>query len=90
MLYDHIINGNHNCTITYIDFKAAFDSVSHKFLDATLAKAGASRKTRAIFRAIYEVAAGVVRAKGTDGNLAQKEVVILSLIFSLSVIGVLM
>ena len=54
--------------VTYIDYSAAFDSVSHKFIDATLADAGASRKTRAIFRAIYEAAAGVARVSGIDGT----------------------
>ena len=68
VLYDQIINGNSKCVVTYIDFSAAFDTVSHKFMDATLAKAGASRKSRAIFRAIYSAAAGVARVNGTDGK----------------------
>ena len=70
MLYDHIIRGNTNtkCTLTYIDYIAAFDSASHKFLDRALSKAGASRKTRAMFRAIYEVAVGVARANDIDGK----------------------
>ena len=54
--------------ITFIDFKAAFDSVSHKFIDAVLIRAGATRKTRAIFRAIYEAAKGMVRVNGTLGK----------------------
>ena len=44
------------------------NSVSHTFLDAALAKAGASRKTRKIFRSIYEVAAGTIRINGTNGS----------------------
>ena len=68
MLYDQIIRGDKRCVVTYIDYTAAFDSVSHKFIDATLAAAGASRKTRAIFRAIYSAAAGVARVGGTDGQ----------------------
>ena len=52
VLYDNIIANNKNCVVTYIDFAAAFDSVSHKFLDEALAKAGAKRKTRALLRAI--------------------------------------
>lgn len=54
--------------ITYIDFAAAFDSVSHRFLDAALAKAHASRKTRAMFPAIYKAAAGAARVKDKDGK----------------------
>ena len=52
--------------VTYIDFKVAFDSVSHKFIDAALAKAGAKRKTRSIFRAIS--ATGVAKVSGTQGK----------------------
>ena len=68
ILYDNIIRGDKFYTVTYIDYAAAFDSVSHKFLDAALANAGASRKTRKIFRSIYEVAAGTVRINGTNGS----------------------
>ena len=68
LLYDQIINGNSRCTITYIDYTAAFDTVSHKYIDTTLVNAGGSRKMIAIFRAIYRVAAGMVRANITDGK----------------------
>ena len=67
-LYDFVIRGKQDCVITFIDYKAAFDSVSHKFIDAVLVRAGASRKTRAIFRAIYEAAKGIVRVNGTMGK----------------------
>ena len=67
-LYNYIIKGKKSVVITFIDFKAAFDSVSHKFIDAVLARAGASRKTRAMFRAIYEAAKGMVRVNGTQGQ----------------------
>ena len=69
MLYDQIINGDDKCMVTYIDYKAAFDSVAHKFLDLSLASAKASRKSRAIFRTIYAVASGVAKVKGTDGKI---------------------
>ena len=39
--------------ITFIDYTAAFDTVSHKFLDEALAEAGAPIKARAMFRAVY-------------------------------------
>ena len=68
VLYDQVINNNRACIVTYIDYTAAFDSVSHKFMDATLANAGASAKSRAIFRAIYNAAAGITRVNGTDGG----------------------
>ena len=70
VLYDQIIRRNTKCVVTYIDYTAAFDSISHKFMDSTLGAAGASRKSRAMFRAIYNVAAGVARARSTDGKYA--------------------
>ena len=68
VIYDNIIRNKTNCVVTYIDFAAAFDSVSHKYIDAALGKAGASRKTRAIFRAIYKAAQGAARVQGLDGE----------------------
>ena len=68
LLYDHIIKNKKKCVITFIDYTAAFDSISHKFLDRTLEIAGASRKSRAIFRAIYKTATGTARVRGTDGK----------------------
>ena len=35
--------------LTFLDYRAAFDSVSHKFLDEALGEAGCSHKTKAIF-----------------------------------------
>ena len=67
-LYDFVITGKLPCVITFIDYKAAFDSVSHKFLDSVLARAKVSRKCRAIFRAIYNVAKGMVRVNGILGK----------------------
>ena len=52
----------------FIDYTAAFDTVSHKFLDEALGKAGASNKCRKMFRKIYEVASAVVRMRDTDGT----------------------
>ena len=72
VLYDYIIQNKKSCIVTFIDYTAAFDSISHKFMDATLAKAGASRKSRAIFRAIYAAATGSARVRSqvrsTDGE----------------------
>ena len=61
IIYDKIIRENEKLVETFIDFKAAFDSLSHKFIDAALVKAGASRKTRTMFRAIYKVTIGVAK-----------------------------
>ena len=58
----------------FIDYKAAFDSVSHKFIDETLEKAGVSTKARAIFRAIYKAAAAYTTAAGTDGKRIRSDI----------------
>ena len=43
-------------------------NISHKFLDRSLARAGASRKTRAMFRAIYKATEGMTRVRGLNGQ----------------------
>ena len=72
-LYDFIIRGKKSCIVTFIDYKAAFDSVSHKFIDEVLIAAKASRKCRAIFRAIYDTAKGIVRVNGILKNKIYSE-----------------
>ena len=73
VLCDQIIKNDSTLFVTYIDYSAAFDSISHKFLDRSLASAGASRKTRAIFRAIYAAAEGIARVNGLHGNNVYSE-----------------
>ena len=60
--------------LTFLDYRAAFDSVSHKFLDEALREAGCSNKTRAIFRGIYLSTSAVVRAKmpGDESEVTSK------------------
>lgn len=59
--------------MVFIDYSAAFDSVSHKFIDATLQKAGASNKLRAMFRAVYKSATAYTTVKGTDNTSVRSE-----------------
>ena len=68
LLYDYVIRGKRDCIVTFIDYKAASDSVSHKYIDAILIRAGASRKSRTIFRSIYDAAKGMVRVNGILGQ----------------------
>ena len=68
VLYNQMISEDKLLYVTFIDYQAAFDSVSHKFLDVSLKKAGATRKTRAMFRAIYSAAEGTARVRGLQGN----------------------
>jgi hypothetical protein len=72
-LMDKVLLSQENCVVTFIDFIAAFDSVSHKFLETSLFEAGASEKSRAMFRAIYGKAAAVVRVTAADGTAVHSE-----------------
>ena len=68
VLFDQALEQGEELVIAFIDYTAAFDSVSNKFLDQSLKRAGTSRKTRAIFRAIYAAAEGTARVRGLDGK----------------------
>ena len=55
---------------TFIDYSSTFDTVSHKFLDRALARAGATNKVRAVFRdVLYSSAAAYTTAPDTDGKV---------------------
>ena len=67
-IYDEMLARGEELFATFIDYSAAFDSVSHKFLDEALRDAGASNKTRAMFRAMYKAASANVKVADVDGN----------------------
>ena len=73
-IYDALLQRGEPLYVSFIDYSAAFDSVSHKFLDIALTKAGASNKTRAMFRAIYRAARVRTEVQGTDGKVVLSEV----------------
>ena len=64
----HVLGRDDRAFIVFIDFVAAFDSVSHKLLDAAMKAAGASDKCRAVFRAIYAKASAKVRVWSENGE----------------------
>ena len=76
-LIDFTIEANEAMTILFIDFVAAFDTVSHRFLDRAMAavphKTANERarmtKCRAIIRAIYSKATAAVRVRKADGTI---------------------
>ena len=73
ILYNQVINKDDSCVITYTDYTTVFHSISlssHKFMDRSLAVAGASRKNRSIFHTIYRVVTGIARVRGTDDTYA--------------------
>ena len=75
-LIDKVLTTQDRCTICFIDFVAAFDTVSHHFLDEALGYATehammepeCSETCRAIFRSIYAKATGCVRVTASDGE----------------------
>ena len=67
-LIDFVIGEDAQMIATFIDFVAAFDTVSHHFLDQALAEAKVPDKCRAILRAIYESATAMVRVTNADGS----------------------
>ena len=72
-IYDWVLAQQKELFVTFIDYTAAFDSVSHKFLDQALARAGASNKSRAIFRAIYNAASARTEVADVDGKTVLSE-----------------
>ena len=67
-LYDYVLENGHQMFAAFIDFSAAFDSLSHKFIDKSLDAAGVTDKTRAMFRAIYSSATARTAVPGIDGE----------------------
>lgn len=68
VLMDHAIGEGSLLVSTFVDYVAAFDSVSHHFLDEAMAEAGGTDKCRMVFRAIYGKAAAVVRVRTSGGE----------------------
>ena len=70
-LCDEMLLLGKSLAITFIDYAAAFDSVSHKFIDAALTSAGVGNKERAIFREVYKSASAFTTVNSTDGGNVQ-------------------
>ena len=73
-LCQDILRQGQALTINFVDYAAAFDSVSHKFLDKALEKAGASNKMRAMARAVYAAAAAFTTVPDADGKCIKTDV----------------
>ena len=63
-----MIDLGESLAITFIDYSAAFDTISHKFSDEALEAAGAPVKIRALFRAMYVAASAYTTVPDTDGK----------------------
>jgi len=67
-IFDEVLARKGKLYATFIDYSAAFDTVSHKFIDRALDDAGATHKTRAMFRQIYKSATARTEVEGIDGQ----------------------
>jgi hypothetical protein len=67
-LCDHVLRLGKQIAATFIDYSAAFDSISHKFLDEALAEAGVSNKMRAMSRDVYSAASTFTSVPAPDGG----------------------
>ena len=67
-IINEIVKAGQEAVITFIDYTAAFDSISHRFLDESLAEANVQPKVRRMIRAIYSCATGAVRMQGASGE----------------------
>ena len=68
-----LLREGREAVITFIDYTAAFDTESQKFLDEALGTAGVSAKVRRVIQAIFRVAHGCVRLRKNDGTFAQSD-----------------
>ena len=55
------------------DYRSAFDSMRHSAMEAALKRAGAKRKSVAMFRLICKMAVGVVTVRRANGSMAKSE-----------------
>ena len=68
LLMDAVLRAGKEAVVTFIDYRAAFDTISHRFLDESLAAAGVQPKIRRIVKAIYTEATGMVRLRLPSGE----------------------
>ena len=68
LLMDAVLRAGKEAVDTFIDYRAAFDTISHRFLDESLAAAGVQPKIRRIVKAIYTEETGMVRLRLPSGE----------------------
>ena len=73
LIIDEIVKADQEATVVFIDYTAAFDSVSHRFLDESLAEANLQAKERSMVRAMYSSANGAVRIRQQSGDHVYSE-----------------
>ena len=69
LLIDDVVKAGREAVVTFIDYTAAFDSVSHRFLYETLSEANVPPKVCRVINAIYSAANGAVWIRQPFGQL---------------------
>ena len=67
-LCEQVMSMGRTLAATFVDYSAAFDTVSHIFIDKALRTAGVSNKLRAMFRAVYTAASAFTTVNTADGG----------------------
>ena len=65
-LCEQILKMGKSIVVSFIDY-----TVSHKFIDRTLQKAGVTNKVRAMFRAVYSAASAFTTVTSPDGGMVK-------------------
>ena len=74
VLCDKMMALDKSLTVVFVDYSAAFDSVSHMFVDTALKEVGVSINVHAIVRAIYKsVSAFTSAVRGADNKQVRCE-----------------
>ena len=68
LLMGAVIRAGKQAVVTFIDYRAAFDTISHRFLDESLTAAGVQPKIRLIEKAIHAEATWMVRLRLPSGE----------------------
>ncbi len=72
-IVDWLLEKGHHAVITYIDFKAAFDSVSHTFLLSSLRRCRCPEKYVRLIALMYDTASVTVRIQLRGGARAHSQ-----------------
>ena len=67
-LCDAMLALGEKITITFIDYSAVFDSVSHRFIDVSLREVKVPVKIRTMYRAIYQAASAYTTVPTANGK----------------------
>ena len=68
LLMESALREGRKIIAVFLDFKNAFSTISHKYMDRVLKRAKVSTKIRTLIRSIYTHAHGKVRQQNADGS----------------------